>query len=164
MKVRSRTTVSPRRRLQVQHFFLFTLMMSAIASASQGSLFPLDNGQNIDFNDVEGKWVVIGYWASWCGPCREEIRILNEIHRHRVKHNVIVLGINFDGVIGEELASQKDMFGSEFPDLLVDPRERWDEPRPDFIPRTIVVNPHGELSAVIVGSTTRQEILGKITR
>ncbi|MCY3859624.1 MAG: TlpA disulfide reductase family protein [Gammaproteobacteria bacterium] len=164
MKKRLSTTVTKRHRFAVQRFITVTLMAFAIASASQESVYPLDNGQNIDFDDISGKWVVIGYWASWCGPCREEIRILNEIHRHRTKHNVIVLGLNFDGVKGEELASQKAVFGSEFPDLLADPRERWDEPRPDFIPRTIVVDPQGELSAVIVGSTTRKEILEKITR
>ncbi|MCY4130411.1 MAG: TlpA disulfide reductase family protein [Gammaproteobacteria bacterium] len=149
--------------MHIQCFILVGLIGFAIVSTPQNGSYPLDNGQNIDFDNISGQWVVIAYWASWCGPCREEIRILNEIHRRRAKHNVIVLGMNFDGVQGEELASQKAIFGAEFPDLLEDPRARWDEPRPDFIPLTMVVDPNGELSAVIVGSTTRKEILGKIS-
>ena len=135
----------------------------AFSLSSQEGRFLLDNGERIDLDGVSNQWVVISYWASWCGPCREEIRILNEIHRERSRFNVIVLGVNFDGVQGEELASQKARFGAEFPDLLEDPRARWDEQRPEFIPHTMVVNPQGELSAVIVGSTTRREILEKIT-
>ena len=136
----------------------------AFVSIPSGSAYSLDNGEFIDFDAVDGEWVIIAYWAIWCGPCREEIQILNEIHRARDKYNVIVLGMNFDGVKGDTLAAQKARFGAEFPDLLVDPRARWDEPRPSVIPRTLIVNPSGEKSSVIVGSTTRREILNKIGR
>ncbi|MYD42477.1 MAG: TlpA family protein disulfide reductase [Gammaproteobacteria bacterium] len=140
------------------------LVVFLAAAASLQSVYLLDNGEEIDFDDVAGKWVIISYWASWCGPCREEIRILNSIHRDRAKHNVIVLGLNYDGVQGEQLAQQKDRWGAEYPDLLENPRLRWDEPRPDFIPRTLIVDPDGELLTAIAGTTTRNQILSKISR
>ena len=121
--------------------------------------FDLDTGASIDFNKTEGKWLLIAYWATWCGPCREEIRILNSIHRQRDELNVIVLGVNFDGLQGEQLASDKARFNSKIPDLLSDPHKVWELPRPDFIPRILVVNPEGSIEAIVVGSTTRRNLI-----
>lgn len=135
----------------------FAVLM--FGAAENTSSFKLDTGESIDFNDELGKWLLIAYWASWCGPCKEEIHILNTIHRDQEELNVIVLGVNYDGVQGEQLANEKAQFNSEFPDLLEDPHEVWDLPRPDFIPRILVINPKGELHAVEVGTTTRKELL-----
>lgn len=144
---------------------LLVVLLAAIAAGalSHEHVYRMDNGEEFDFDNAVGQWVVIAYWAIWCGPCREEIRILNTIHRERDKHNVIVLGMNFDGVQGEQLAADKARFGAEFPDLIDDPRTRWDEPRASVIPRTLVIGKDGELHAVIVGSTTRSAILRKIS-
>ena len=150
------------KRALTQCCLVLGIVMCALSLSSSEASFPLDNGEHIDFDNIAGKWVVIAYWAIWCGPCREEIRILNGIHRQRDKYNVVVLGMNFDGVKGEELAAQKARFNAEYPDLLVDPRARWNEPRPDFIPVTLIIDPQGELREVIIGSTTRREILGII--
>jgi len=42
---------------------------------------------------MQGKYILIKYWATWCGPCRRSIGLLNEIHR-RFKGRLIVVGIS----------------------------------------------------------------------
>ena len=134
-----------------------------IAFASD-HVYPLDNGETLNFEASEGSWIVMAYWAVWCGPCRDEIRILNQIHEERDEHNVIVLGVNFDGVQDEELVEDKDFFGAQYPDLLQDPRERWGVNRAKVIPETIIINPQGQLHEVITGITTRKRILKAISQ
>lgn len=43
--------------------------------------------------DMQGKYILIEYWATWCGPCRRSIPLLNDIH-HRFKDRLIVIGIS----------------------------------------------------------------------
>jgi thiol-disulfide isomerase/thioredoxin len=42
---------------------------------------------------MEGKYLLIECWATWCAPCRRSIRVLNEIHR-RFRDRLIVVGIS----------------------------------------------------------------------
>ncbi len=42
---------------------------------------------------MEGRYVLIEYWATWCGPCRRSIPLLNEIHR-RFEGKLTVVGIS----------------------------------------------------------------------
>lgn len=41
----------------------------------------------------QGKFLLIEYWATWCGPCRRSIPVLNEIH-HRFADRLAVIGIS----------------------------------------------------------------------
>jgi cytochrome c biogenesis protein CcmG/thiol:disulfide interchange protein DsbE len=43
--------------------------------------------------DTRGKYLLVGYWATWCPPCRRSIPVLNEIHR-RFGDRLIVVGIS----------------------------------------------------------------------
>jgi thiol-disulfide isomerase/thioredoxin len=42
---------------------------------------------------MQGRYVLIEHWATWCGPCRRSIPLLNEIHR-RFKDRLVVIGIS----------------------------------------------------------------------
>lgn len=64
----------------------------APAPALQGSDF---DGRNHDLAQYAGSVVVVSVWASWCGPCREEIPILARAQERLGPEGLIVLGVNF---------------------------------------------------------------------
>jgi cytochrome c biogenesis protein CcmG/thiol:disulfide interchange protein DsbE len=44
--------------------------------------------------DYKGKVVVLNVWASWCDPCREEMPLLQEVHRRISAQGGVVLGVD----------------------------------------------------------------------
>jgi thiol-disulfide isomerase/thioredoxin len=101
---------------------------------------------------LRGQWVLINYWAQWCKPCIEEIPELNALDRKY--DNVTVLGVNFDGATGEELANQTRQLGLAFASLEQDPAAELGVPRPVVLPSTLVLDPEGRLVTTLVGPQT----------
>lgn len=54
------------------------------------------DGKSFDLKDMKGKVVIINYWATWCGPCREEMPELSAFYRAYKSKGVELLGISFD--------------------------------------------------------------------
>jgi thiol-disulfide isomerase/thioredoxin len=54
------------------------------------------DGKKRKLGDWAGQPLVVNYWATWCGPCRREIPLLNELRAERSKQKVEIIGIAVD--------------------------------------------------------------------
>ena len=78
------------------------------------------DGKNVRLSDLRGQVVLLNFWASWCGPCRQEMPILDEIHNKYKALGFSVLGVNLDVKSKKAINYLKDTPVS-FP-VLYDPK------------------------------------------
>jgi len=75
------------------------------------------NGANLRLQEQRGQVVLLNFWATWCGPCRQELPHLNRIYDKYRSAGFVLLGVNIDDDprLATELASK---LGLKFPVLL----------------------------------------------
>ena len=54
------------------------------------------DSQVVRLADFKGKVVLLDFWASWCGPCRQEMPFLTDLFKTRSGSDFIVLAVNID--------------------------------------------------------------------
>lgn len=128
-----------------------------------GADYGLDqNGNTVKAEQLDGRWVVLNYWAEWCGPCRVEIPELNQFAQEWQVQGVTVVGVNFDGLQGEELKKSVDTMGIGFTVLAQDPAERYDLPRSEGLPVTYIIDDKGKVREQLMGEQTKAGLVEKI--
>jgi thiol-disulfide isomerase/thioredoxin len=118
----------------------------------------LADGSSVSRDEWQGRWQLINYWAEWCAPCRKEIPELNRLNAEGTALGLVVIGVNYDGIGGEQLARLVEEMGIDFPVLVEDPRSRWGQDAPAVLPSTFVIDPEGQLRQVLVGPQTYESL------
>ena len=101
------------------------------------------NGSDTSTEKMQGKWIVVNYWADWCAPCIKEIPELVEFAEENT--DIIVYAFNFDELDSEDLAPIAKKFKVDIPSLISHPREIWGIETPPAVPATFFINPQGVL-------------------
>ena len=55
-----------------------------------------DTGKNIKLSEYRGQVVMLNFWASWCGPCRQEMPLLEKIYKKYKRLGFVLLGVNVE--------------------------------------------------------------------
>lgn len=128
--------------------FVYSLLALALSACSA----PQAPTSELQLDQLRGQWVVINYWAQWCKPCIKEVPELNRLNRDYA--GVTVLGVNYDGASGDDLASQVAQLGIDFTNLAVDPSAQLGIARPVVLPTTLIIDPNGQLQKTLIGPQT----------
>ncbi|MDU1890876.1 MAG: TlpA disulfide reductase family protein [Dysgonomonas sp.] len=124
--------------------------------------FPDMSGKNISLSDFKGKIVYIDLWATWCGPCKQQIPYLKDLEKEYHGKNIVFIGISVDVlkdkqkwadfVKKEELSGIQLFGGNEAKDSIMK------EYQIKGIPRFILVNKDGNLISADAPKPSSPEI------
>ena len=135
---------------------------SAESQSADFRLASLD-GAPLGPPDFNGKVVVIDFWATWCGPCRLQAQILDELHREYDPGEVQFLAID----LGEDEATVRDYVAkAPFPyPVLLDPTEELSMRYEIFgLPTVMIVDPKGRITFKRTGVTDERQLKDEIEK
>jgi|TARA_B110000305_G_scaffold103642_1_gene116485 thiol-disulfide isomerase/thioredoxin len=137
----------------------FLILACVLLIGCERPVFDVVGGSGFSDSDLKDRWLVINYWATWCGPCITEIPEFNELH-HDQGAELRVLGVNFDAP-SEASVQQADLkkMKIEFPVVIQDPAARYGYDVPSVLPTTVIVRPDGTIAAQLVGPQTKAAVM-----
>ena len=120
--------------------------------------------------DCSGKdAVLLFFWSFFCGPCREEIPMINEMARAYGDKELAVVGINLDGnemkkAIDKFVVSEKIGFRIVFDELEGDAFRIADPYGVAGTPALFVINKKGMIAFSTMGAVTVPQLRGEIEK
>lgn len=104
-----------------------------------------NNGKNIRLSDLRGQVVMLNFWASWCGPCRQEMPLLDKLYKKYSSAGFSLLGVNVEADPKEADALLKEIPVS-FP-VLYDTTSKVSEAyKVDAMPSSVLIDCDGKVS------------------
>jgi thiol-disulfide isomerase/thioredoxin len=140
--------------------FLISVLLIFLCACTKKPDFELADGKAGTFDQWNGKWVIINYWATWCGPCHEEIPELNAFYK--AHSEVVLVGVNFDNSQGVILNEDIKKMTIEFPVLTQDPAKALQFQTPSVLPATVIINPQGKVQTILFGPQTQKSVMAAI--
>jgi thiol-disulfide isomerase/thioredoxin len=107
-------------------------------------------GKELTLEASRGKVVLLNFWATWCGPCREEIPELIAL-QNRYKDRLQIIGLVVDDDDEKEIRSVIASEGINYPVALADPETRFAYGGIAALPTVFVINAEGRVVQKHVG-------------
>lgn len=118
------------------------------------SLPALDGG-SISLADYQGQTVVLNFWATWCGPCKQEIPAFARFHEEHPE--VVMIGVAVDSGTPAAIRSKARQWGITWP-IAVEDGSGTAAYDVSVLPTTVIVGPDGAVRGAHVGVMSQGDL------
>ena len=73
-----------------------TVNAETISGKAKNFTLKSHSGKNLKLSEYRGQVVLLNFWASWCGPCRQEMPLLEKIYKKYKPLGFTMLGVNVE--------------------------------------------------------------------
>lgn len=144
----------------------FIRQMEAVKPLSVGHKAPEfsikdANGKEVKLSDYKGKYVMLDFWASWCGPCRQENPNVVRLYNTYKGKGFNILGISLDE---SKESWQRAIADDKLTWQHVSDLQKWDGPveqtyRIQAIPSNFIIDPQGNIIAKNITGKNLEDFL-----
>jgi len=158
-----------RKAVNVKNLFVILLAVMITATAAMGQQSKAPNfkasaadGSTVELQKLKGKVVVVNYWATWCGPCRQEIPGFIDVYKEYKSKGLEIVGVSLDQSGWEVVKPYIAKVKINYPVVLPDDVLKSDYGEIDAIPTTFFVDKNGNIVDTHVGYMDKASFEKKI--
>ena len=123
----------------------------AVGDPAPDSPLPrLEGGGSGSLTDYRGRWVLVNFWASWCGPCKQEAPALERFQRRHGGPRFTVLGIDSRDLTDDGRGFVR-RYGLSYPQLRDGDGDTAHEYGTTGVPENFLVDPAGRVRLIVRG-------------
>ena len=104
-------------------------------------------GDNLRLSEYRGDVVMVNFWATWCGPCRQEMPLLDELYSRYERVGFSLLGVNIDDDSRKAMNMVSEL-GVSFPVLFDARKEVSKLYEVEAMPVTVLIDREGTIRYV----------------
>jgi peroxiredoxin len=129
-------------------FTATTLASSGLAGQTAPDfVLKSSTGENLRLSEYRGDVVMINFWATWCGPCRQEMPLLDDLYARYERVGFSLLGVNIDDDSRRAMKMIEEL-GVKFPVLFDESKKVSKLYEVEAMPVTILVDRNGTVRHV----------------
>ena len=136
-------------------FPLVTRAAPAVGTAAPDFALKSTNGQNLRLSEYRGDLVVVTFWATWCGECRQALAQLDSVGAADAATRPVVLSVNLDAD-ATRVAAVAQSAHFTHPTLLDTRQQVGRLYKVDHLPLTLLLDREG----IVRGTWSRDEVPG----